>query len=91
MRSVKPSVVSASNAVTLAKLQLKVLMGITADVDLKADDNLANYETALFAGELSAGDESLINNTTMKQFDLNHNCFLRTSSLNESNFLPNTL
>ena len=54
MRSVKPSVVSASNAVTLAKLQLKVLMGITADVDLKADDNLANYETALFAGELSA-------------------------------------
>ena len=69
MRSVKPSVVSASNAVTLAKLQLKVLMGITADVDLKADDNLANYETALFAGELSAGDESLINNTTMKQFE----------------------
>lgn len=88
MRSVKPSVVSASNAVTLAKLQLKVLMGITADVDLKADDNLANYETALFAGELSAGDESLINNTTMKQFDLNHKLLLKNIKSQRTNFLP---
>ena len=40
MRSIKPNVISAANAVTLAKLQLKVLMGITADVDIKTDDNL---------------------------------------------------
>ena len=38
MRSIKPNVISAANAVTLAKLQLKVLMGITADVDIKTDD-----------------------------------------------------
>ena len=36
MRSIKPNVISAANGVTLAKLQLKVLMGITADVELKA-------------------------------------------------------
>ena len=33
-RSVWPNVVSGKNAVALAKLQLKVLMGVTADVDL---------------------------------------------------------
>ena len=33
MRSIKPNVISAGNAVTLSKLQLKVLMGVTADVD----------------------------------------------------------
>lgn len=35
MRSIKPNLISAANAVTLAKLQLKVLMGITADVEIK--------------------------------------------------------
>ena len=34
MRSIKPNVISAGNAVTLSKLQLKVLMGVTADVDI---------------------------------------------------------
>ncbi|WP_455584796.1 TolC family protein [Bacteroides sp.] len=88
MRSVKPSVVSAANAVTLSKLQLKVLMGITVDVELKADDNLANYETALFAGELNAGNENLINNTTMKQFDLNQKLLLKNIKSLRTNFIP---
>lgn len=45
MRSVKPSVISAGNAVTLSKLQLKVLMGVTADVEIKIDDswNIFDY------------------------------------------------
>lgn len=88
MRSVKPTVVSAANAVTLSKLQLKVLMGITADVELKADDNLANYETALFADELNAGNEGLANNTTMKQLDLNHELLQKNIKSVRTNFLP---
>lgn len=63
MRSIKPNVISAVNAVTLAKLQLKVLMGITADVDIKTDDNLTNYESMLFANQLKEEDMSLENNT----------------------------
>ena len=42
MRSIKPNVISAGNAVTLSKLQLKVLMGVTADVDMEIADNLGN-------------------------------------------------
>ena len=53
MRSIKPNVISAGNAVTLSKLQLKVLMGVTADVDIEIADNLGNYETELFANELN--------------------------------------
>ena len=52
MRSVKPSVISAGNAVTLSKLQLKVLMGVTADVEIKIDDSLAAYESIVFANQL---------------------------------------
>ena len=71
MRSIKPNVISAANGVTLAKLQLKVLTGITADVELKTEDSLTNYETAVFANQLKDEEVGLENNTTMKQLDLN--------------------
>ena len=72
MRSIKPNVISATNGVTLAKLQLKVLMGITADVELKTEDSLTNYETAVFANQLKDEEVGLENNTTMKTVGLEH-------------------
>ena len=88
MRSIKPNVISAANAVTLAKLQLKVLMGITADVDIKTDDNLTNYESMLFANQLKEEDMSLENNTTMKQFELNMKLLEKNVKALKTNFMP---
>lgn len=88
MRSIKPNVISAANAVTLAKLQLKVLMGITADVDIKTDDNLTNYESMLFANQLKEEDMSLDNNTTMKQFELNMKLLEKNVKSLRTNFMP---
>ena len=88
MRSIKPNVISAANAVTLAKLQLKVLMGITADVDIKTDDNLTNYESMLFANQLKEEDMSLENNTTMKQFELNMKLLEKNVKSLKTNFMP---
>lgn len=88
MRSIKPNVISAANAVTLAKLQLKVLMGITADVDIKTDDNLTNYESMLFANHLKEEDMSLENNTTMKQFELNMKLLEKNVKSLKTNFMP---
>lgn len=88
MRSIKPNVIAADNAVTLAKLQLKVLMGITADVDIKIDDSLANYESMLFANQLSAMETGLENNTSLKQFDLNKKLLQRNIQSLKTNFMP---
>ena len=88
MRSIKPNVISAANAVTLAKLQLKVLMGITANVDIKTDDNLTNYESMLFANQLKEEDVSLENNTTMKQFELNMKLLEKNVKSLKTNFMP---
>ena len=88
LRSIKPNVISAANAVTLAKLQLKVLMGITADVDIKTDDNLTNYESMLFANQLKEEDMSLENNTTMKQFELNMKLLEKNVKSLKTNFMP---
>ena len=88
MRSIKPNVISAANAVTLAKLQLKVLMGITAYVDIKTDYNLTNYESMLFANQLKEEDMSLENNTTMKQFELNMKLLEKNVKSLKTNFMP---
>ena len=89
MRSIKPNVISAANAVTLSKLQLRVLMGITVDVDIKIDDSLASYETVVFANQLeNSGHEGLINNTTMKQLELSMKTLQQNIKSLRTNFIP---
>lgn len=88
MRSIKPNLISAENAITLAKLQLRVLMGITANVDIKINDNLTNYETAVFANQLSEEHLGLEDNTTMKQMDLNMKLLEKNVKSLRTNFMP---
>lgn len=89
MRSVKPSVISAGNAVTLSKLQLKVLMGITADVDIKIDDSLIAYEADVYSNQLdNEVNEGLVNNTTMKQLDLSYKTLQQNIKSLRTNFMP---
>lgn len=88
MRSVKPNVIAAANAVTLAKLQLKVLMGVTEEVDIRIDDSLNNYETVVFANELQETNDGLQNNTTLKQLELNRKLLEKNSKTLKTNFMP---
>ena len=46
-RNIKPQVVSAKNSIALAKLQLKVLMGMDSNVEIEVNDKLENYEAQL--------------------------------------------
>lgn len=88
MNSVKPNVISAANAVALSQLQLKVLMGITADVDLKIDDSLENYETSVFTNQMEQTNEGLVNNTTMRQLDLNRKMLQQNRKSLYTSFMP---
>ena len=81
-----PSVVSGKNAVEIAKLQLKVLMGITADVELIIDDNLKSYE-----GEIANAvneDIDLTNNSTLKQLDMQSELLNKQRSILKTSFQP---
>lgn len=88
MNSVKPNVISAANAVALSQLQLKVLMGITADVNLKIDDSLENYETSVFTNQMEQTNEGLVNNTTMRQLDLNMKILQQNRKSLYTSFMP---
>ena len=81
-----PSVVSGMNAVNLAKLQLKVLMGITADVNLVIDDNLQNHEKEM--STTAAQEINLTNNSTLRQIDLQGELLNKQRKILNTGFMP---
>lgn len=82
-----PSVISGKNAVEIAKLQLKVLMGITADVDLVIDDNLKNHESEMDKNVAKQAID-LQNNSALKSIDLQAQLLKKQRGLLKTNFLP---
>lgn len=88
MRNMKPSVVSAENAVNLAMLQLKVLLGISdAELQIEIKDNLKNYEAdvAAFDGQMLV---SLKENSTLKQLDFNERLLHSSLKVQNASFMP---
>ena len=81
-----PSVVSGKNSVELAQLQLKVLMGITADVKFVIADNLKNYESEM-ASTLT-NDIDLSNNSSLKQIDMQSELLLKQRKMLQASFQP---
>lgn len=88
MRSMNSSLVSAQTGLNLAMLQLKVLMGITANVDIAIDDSLNRYESTLVLPQANDGTLSLGNNSTLLQMDYNMQLLERTRKLLKTNFMP---
>lgn len=88
MRNLKPNVVAASNAVNLAKTQLKVLLGISnPDLEVRVDDNLKNYEQRVNAHQ-PLQQVTLDKNTTLRQFDFNEKLLQRSLKIQKAAFIP---
>ena len=81
-----PSVVSGKNAVELARLQLKVLMGITADVTLVVDDNLVNYESEM--ANAADTEIDINNNSSLRQIDMQTSMIGQQRKILQSAFIP---
>ena len=69
VRNLEPSLLQAENGVNLSKLQLKVLMGVDMELEIKVTDQLAAYESSMYDTTLSI-DTSLNNNTDLRKLDL---------------------
>lgn len=88
MRNMKPNVVSAANAVNLAKTQLKVLLGIgDPELEVEVQDNLKNYEQTVHAHD-PLQQVSLEQNTTLRQFTFNEKLLNHSLRIQKSAFIP---
>ena len=88
VRSLKPSVVSARNGVNLARLQLQVLMGMDPDIAIGIEGNLKDYEMMMFETQLNPAQLNLVNNSDLKQMDLNADLLQKSLAVQRTNFMP---
>ncbi|MDR2291904.1 MAG: TolC family protein [Prevotellaceae bacterium] len=88
MRSIKPNVVSAANGISLAMLQLKVLMGIDPTVEIAIEGNLKDHERGMLTRQIYASALNLEQNSDLKQLDLNTEMLKKQLSIQRTNYLP---
>ncbi len=88
MRSMNSSMVSTQTALTLAELQLKVLMGIDPNIKVVINDKLENYENELVLAEVDDTEAALQNNSAMRQFDINREMLDRALKIQRTSFMP---
>lgn len=88
LRSMNPTVIQARNAVSMAKLQLLLLMGVEADTEIEIEGSLEDYEEQLYVESLDNSDYSLENNTNMRQLALSETMLNQTLRVQKMNFMP---
>lgn len=88
MRSMNSSLVSTETGLTLAELQLKVLMGIDPTMKVSIDDRLENYESGLRLPTLSTPEGEIEGNSSLRQIDMNRGMIERALKIQRTNFMP---
>ncbi len=87
MRNMNATMVSTETGVKLSMLQLKVLMGITADVDLSINDNLKAYESQMII-PAEVNSNEVESNTNLRQLDMNLTMLERARKILKTSFMP---
>jgi outer membrane protein TolC len=82
-----PNMLQAENSLTLAKWQLKALLGMDLDLAIACEGKLLDFESELYADYLST-DTSLVNNTDLKQIDIQNSQLKETIKMQKYEYLP---
>lgn len=88
MRSMNSSVVSAQTGLKLALLRLKVLMGVTEDVNITIADKLDAYKNNLTIPQIGVEEADLQFNSSMRQLNMNMGLLNRARKILKTNFIP---
>lgn len=87
LKGLIPNILQSENMMKIAELQLKMLMGVDGDVPLKVVGSLDDYEASMFEAIIPA-DTSLINNSDIKQFDLQAEQAKNAYDMQKLQFMP---
>lgn len=87
VKNTEPNLLQAENALTLAKWQLKALLGMDLDLNIDCDGQLTDFKSNLFADYLST-DTTLSENTDLKQLDLQAEQLRKTLTMQKFDYLP---
>ena len=85
--NLEPSILEAENNVKLLKLQLKVLMGMDARLEIEPSQHLDEFKNTMYDRTLST-DTSLVRNTTLKTLDLKTDYLNKVVDVQRAAWLP---
>lgn len=87
LKSLIPSILQSENMMKIAELQLKMLMGIESDTPIEIVGALTDYEATMFDAIIPA-DTSLMQNSDIKQFDLQAEMAKKGYEIQKLQFAP---
>ncbi len=89
LASIKPNLLQAQNAIKLAEMQIKVLMGIDVNEPMKFTGELQQYEEGLFADLINLkSDTSLEGNSNLRQLEIQERLLRLSEKINRLGYLP---
>jgi len=89
VRNMQPVLLSVQNGIELAKLQLKVLMGIPSDYPIAVTGTLADYERDMFEIiTISDVDITLADNSTIRRLEVATKLLERQLKLQKAQWYP---
>lgn len=87
VRNIEPNMLQAENALVLAKWQLKALMGLDLEQEIACEGVLTDYRSELY-GDFIATDTALVDNTNLKQFDIQGRQLEAKLKMEQYDYLP---
>lgn len=87
--SIKPQLLNSENAIKLAEMQLKVLMGVDVNEPMTFSGKLNDFESELFADLLTLkADTSLADNSSLRQLDIQTRQLKIAEKINRLGYAP---
>lgn len=87
VKNIEPELLQADIAVKQCKLQLKILMGISTDVDIEPDITLKEMQREMYGYALGA-DASIEGNTSLRSLDIQTRMLKQTVDLKKFAWIP---
>ncbi|HNX87920.1 MAG TPA: TolC family protein [Paludibacteraceae bacterium] len=88
LRNVGANLSAAENGVELTRLQLKMLMGVGMDQEIKIEGSLADYENKMYSDVLKIDTTTLAENSDLKQFDIKSRQLNQSVKLQRASWMP---
>ncbi|VBB46714.1 Outer membrane efflux protein [uncultured Paludibacter sp.] len=88
VKNVEANLAATENAVELAKLQLKMLMGVDMDTPIKLQGNLSDYQKSMYADYMKIDTTALTNNSDLKQFDIRSKQLTQSLKVQQAQWFP---
>jgi outer membrane protein TolC len=88
VRNAQSNLVSAQSAVNMSKLQLKLLMGMDMQTELKVEGSLADFEANMYGDALAIDTTTLKSNSDLIQFDLKAKQLDHTLKIQKAQWWP---